>query len=100
VRTNDPFARLPEVPRFTITGTTVSDGDAWPAEQMSGLFGVPGRQGISPQLENERSRLEEAALPEDSPPFTGQTACRRSRRRKTRGVRAIPTAWHWPTGRT
>jgi len=100
VSTNDPFARLPEAPRFTVTSTTVSDGDAWPAEQMSGLFGVPAGTDISPQLENERSRLEEAALPEDSPPFTGQTACRRSRRRKTRGVRAIPTAWHWPTDRT
>jgi muconolactone delta-isomerase len=47
---NDPFARLPEVPRFTVTSTTVSDGDAWPAAQMSGLFGVPGGKDISPQL--------------------------------------------------
>jgi Raf kinase inhibitor-like YbhB/YbcL family protein len=47
---NDPFARLPEVPRFTVTSTTVSDGDAWPAEQMSGLFGVPAGKDISPQL--------------------------------------------------
>jgi phosphatidylethanolamine-binding protein (PEBP) family uncharacterized protein len=47
---NDPFARLPEVSRFTVTSTTVSDGDAWPAEQMSGLFGVPAGKDISPQL--------------------------------------------------
>jgi phosphatidylethanolamine-binding protein (PEBP) family uncharacterized protein len=50
VSTNDPFARLPEVPRFTVTSTTVSDGDVWPAEQMSGLFGVPAGKDISPQL--------------------------------------------------
>jgi phosphatidylethanolamine-binding protein (PEBP) family uncharacterized protein len=50
VSTNDPFARLPEVPRFTVTSTTVSDGDAWPAEQMSGLFGVPAGKDVSPQL--------------------------------------------------
>ncbi|MFE9605442.1 YbhB/YbcL family Raf kinase inhibitor-like protein [Streptomyces hokutonensis] len=48
--TNDPFARLPEVPRFSVTSTTVSDGGVWPAEQMSGLFGVPGGKDISPQL--------------------------------------------------
>jgi Raf kinase inhibitor-like YbhB/YbcL family protein len=48
--TNDPFARLPEVPRFTVTSSTVSDGDAWPAGQMSGLFGVPAGKDISPQL--------------------------------------------------
>jgi Raf kinase inhibitor-like YbhB/YbcL family protein len=50
VSSNDPFARLPEVPRFTVTSATVSDGDAWPAEQMSGLFGVVGGKEVSPQL--------------------------------------------------
>ena len=48
--TNDPFARLPEVPSFTVTSTTVADGDAWPDEQMSGLLGVPAGKDISPQL--------------------------------------------------
>jgi Raf kinase inhibitor-like YbhB/YbcL family protein len=47
---NDPFARLPEVPAFTVTSTTVADGDAWAAEQMSGIFGVPGGKDVSPQL--------------------------------------------------
>jgi Raf kinase inhibitor-like YbhB/YbcL family protein len=47
---NDPFARLPEVPSFTVTSTTVKDGDVLPAAQMSGLFGVPGGQDASPQL--------------------------------------------------
>ncbi|WP_045744845.1 YbhB/YbcL family Raf kinase inhibitor-like protein [Actinoplanes rectilineatus] len=47
---NNPFARLPEAADFTVTSTTVADGDAWPAAQMSGLFGVPGGQDISPQL--------------------------------------------------
>ena len=75
-------------------------GTPGPPSRCPACSAFPAGKEISPQLENERSRLEEAALPEDSPPFTGQTACRRSRRRKTRGVRAIPTAWHWPTGRT
>jgi len=47
---NDPFARLPEVPSFTVTSSTVSDGDAWDAEQFSGISGVPGGKDISPQL--------------------------------------------------
>ncbi|GLY07882.1 YbhB/YbcL family Raf kinase inhibitor-like protein [Actinoplanes sp. NBRC 101535] len=47
---NNPFARLPEAADFTVTSTTVADGEAWPAAQMSGLFGVPGGQDISPQL--------------------------------------------------
>ena len=47
---NDPFARLPQVPSFTVTSTTVRDGEVLPAAQMSGLFGVPGGADISPQL--------------------------------------------------
>jgi Raf kinase inhibitor-like YbhB/YbcL family protein len=47
---NDPFARLPEAATFTVTSTTVADGAAWPTEQYSGLFGVPGGKDVSPQL--------------------------------------------------
>ena len=47
---NDPFARHPDVPSFTVTSTTVADGDAWAQPQMSGIFGVPGGQDVSPQL--------------------------------------------------
>jgi Raf kinase inhibitor-like YbhB/YbcL family protein len=47
---NDPFARLPEVPTFTLTSTTVSDGAAMPSPQLSGAFGVPGGEDVSPQL--------------------------------------------------
>ncbi len=47
---HDPFHRLPEVPSFTVTSTTVAHGDSLPAAQMSGLFGVPGGQDVSPQL--------------------------------------------------
>lgn len=47
---NNPFARLPEVPSFTVTSTTVEDGRPFPAAQMSGAFGVPGGQDASPQL--------------------------------------------------
>lgn len=47
---NDPFARLPEAASFTVTSTTVQDGGELPAAQLSGLFGVPGGQDLSPQL--------------------------------------------------
>jgi Raf kinase inhibitor-like YbhB/YbcL family protein len=47
---NDPFARLPEAATFTVTSTTITDGAPFPAEQMSGAFGVPGGKDISPQL--------------------------------------------------
>ena len=47
---NDPFAGLPEVPSFTVTSTTLTDGGGTPAAQMSGIFGVPGGEDISPQL--------------------------------------------------
>ncbi|GAA1967974.1 YbhB/YbcL family Raf kinase inhibitor-like protein [Amycolatopsis minnesotensis] len=36
MRANDPFARLPEVPAFTLTSTGVRDGRALPAAQLSG----------------------------------------------------------------
>lgn len=47
---NDPFARLPEVPGFTLTSTSVEDGGPLAAPQLSGMFGVPGGQDASPQL--------------------------------------------------
>ena len=47
---NDPFWRLPVVPSFTVTSTDVTDGQALPPAQMSGIFGVPGGEDISPQL--------------------------------------------------
>jgi Raf kinase inhibitor-like YbhB/YbcL family protein len=50
VTQNDPFARLPEVPAFTVTSTDVVDGQQLPAAQMSGIFGVPGGGDVSPQL--------------------------------------------------
>jgi Raf kinase inhibitor-like YbhB/YbcL family protein len=47
---NDPFARLPEAPTFTLTSTSITDGRPLPAAQLSGMFGVPGGQDASPQL--------------------------------------------------
>jgi Raf kinase inhibitor-like YbhB/YbcL family protein len=47
---NDPFARLPVVPSFTVTSTDVTDGQALPPAQMSGIFKVPGGRDLSPQL--------------------------------------------------
>jgi Raf kinase inhibitor-like YbhB/YbcL family protein len=47
---NDPFTRLPEVPSFTVTSSSVEDGQPLPAAQMSGLFGIPGGLDASPQL--------------------------------------------------
>jgi hypothetical protein len=45
---NDPFARLPVVPSFTVTSTDVTDGQALPLAQMSAIFGVPGGKDLSP----------------------------------------------------
>ncbi|WP_432280554.1 hypothetical protein [Streptomyces luomodiensis] len=39
---NDPFARLPEVPSFTLSSEDVSDGEPLPLAQWSGIFGVLG----------------------------------------------------------
>ena len=39
---NDPFARHPDVPSFTVESSTVSHNDRFGPAQMSGLFGVPG----------------------------------------------------------
>ena len=47
---NDPFARLPVVPNFTVTTTDVADGQALPPAQMSGIFQIPGGKDLSPQL--------------------------------------------------
>jgi hypothetical protein len=47
---NDPFARLPVMPSFTVTSTDVTDGQPLPPAQMSGIFEVPGGKDLSPQL--------------------------------------------------
>jgi Raf kinase inhibitor-like YbhB/YbcL family protein len=47
---NDPFARLPDVASFALTSSTLVDGGLLPEAQMSGIFGVPGGQDVSPQL--------------------------------------------------
>ena len=47
---NDPFWRLPVVPSFIVTSTDVTDGQALPAAQLSGIFQVPGGKDVSPQL--------------------------------------------------
>ncbi|SDD53645.1 YbhB/YbcL family Raf kinase inhibitor-like protein [Auraticoccus monumenti] len=47
---NDPYARLPVVPTFELTSSSVQDGAAWAPAQLSGLFGVPGGQDVSPAL--------------------------------------------------
>jgi Raf kinase inhibitor-like YbhB/YbcL family protein len=47
---NDPFAGLPEVPTFIVTSTTLTDGGTMPPASMSGIFGVPGGEDVSPHL--------------------------------------------------
>jgi phosphatidylethanolamine-binding protein (PEBP) family uncharacterized protein len=47
---NNPFARLPRVPDFEVESTAVADGRPLPVPQMSGAFGIPGGQDISPDL--------------------------------------------------
>ncbi|GAA3640103.1 hypothetical protein GCM10022223_69130 [Kineosporia mesophila] len=50
MNSNDPFAGLPEVPGFTLTSSTVTDGATLPPAQYSGAMGVPGGADVSPQL--------------------------------------------------
>ena len=38
---NDQFARLEEAAEFSVTSTTVTQGQEWPAAQYSGAMGVP-----------------------------------------------------------
>jgi Raf kinase inhibitor-like YbhB/YbcL family protein len=47
---NDPFARLPEVPSFTVTSDDVDHGGRFAPAQHSGAFGVPSGEDRSPQL--------------------------------------------------
>ncbi len=47
---NDPLARLPEVPSFTLTSTDVADSVPLPAVHRSGAMGIPGGEDRSPQL--------------------------------------------------
>jgi hypothetical protein len=46
----NPYDALPKVPPFPLTSTDVRDGAPLAAAQMSGVFGVPGGQDLSPQL--------------------------------------------------
>ena len=44
-----PYDRLPKVPSFAVTSADVEDGQPFPTDQMSGIFGAGGKD-ISPQL--------------------------------------------------
>jgi Raf kinase inhibitor-like YbhB/YbcL family protein len=46
----DPYAYLPDVPSFHLASATVSNDHPLPVAQMSGVFGVPGGQDVSPEL--------------------------------------------------
>jgi Raf kinase inhibitor-like YbhB/YbcL family protein len=45
----DPYAKLAQVPEFTVTSTDVAQGEQMPKPQLSGLFGAGG-EDRSPQL--------------------------------------------------
>jgi Raf kinase inhibitor-like YbhB/YbcL family protein len=45
-----PYDFLPQVPSFTVTSADLQDGGQVPTAQLSGLFGVPGGEDVSPQL--------------------------------------------------
>jgi Raf kinase inhibitor-like YbhB/YbcL family protein len=46
----NPYDRIPKVPELSLTSADVTDGSEMAPAQMSGVFGVPGGQDISPQL--------------------------------------------------
>lgn len=45
----DPYADLPEAPRFELTSSTVADGETIPQAQRSGIFPAGG-EDVSPDL--------------------------------------------------
>lgn len=47
---NSPFAKLNDVPRFTLTSTDVAEGQPLGLDQASGAMGVSGGKDRSPQL--------------------------------------------------
>jgi Raf kinase inhibitor-like YbhB/YbcL family protein len=48
--TATPYAYLPTVPSFDLRSETITDGEPLPLAQLSGIFGVPGGEDVSPQL--------------------------------------------------
>ncbi|EME18038.1 YbhB/YbcL family Raf kinase inhibitor-like protein [Rhodococcus triatomae] len=46
----DPYEPLPDLPTFSLTSESITDGGTVPTEQLSGIFGVPGGKDVSPQL--------------------------------------------------
>jgi Raf kinase inhibitor-like YbhB/YbcL family protein len=46
----NPYAYLPQVPSFDLASATVTNDQPLPLAQMSGVFGVPGGQDLSPEL--------------------------------------------------
>ncbi|BEL04034.1 hypothetical protein Q0Z83_022250 [Actinoplanes sichuanensis] len=47
---DSPFVRLPQVPSFEVTSTVAADGRPLLPPQMSGAFGIPGGEDLSPDL--------------------------------------------------
>ncbi|XVU28346.1 YbhB/YbcL family Raf kinase inhibitor-like protein [Actinoplanes sp. CA-054009] len=47
---NNPFHRLPQAPSFDVKSSAAADGQALLPAQMSGAFGVPDGQDVSPDL--------------------------------------------------
>lgn len=47
---HDPYSDLPQVPTFDVTSTDVTDGGILDTAQLSGIFGVPGGEDVSPSL--------------------------------------------------
>jgi phosphatidylethanolamine-binding protein (PEBP) family uncharacterized protein len=46
----NPYAQLSDVPTFQLSSHTVTDGQPLPLAQLSGMFGVPGGEDVSPEL--------------------------------------------------
>ena len=47
--TNSPYDNLPDLPTFTLTSESVTDGQPFGNDQVSGIMGAGGKD-ISPQL--------------------------------------------------
>lgn len=94
----DPYAALPKLPSFSLTSTSITDGQPLATPQVSGIMGAGGADA-SPQLRwsgfpSETRSFAVTVYDPDAPPCRvlalggGQPACQRHR--VARGCRRWP----------
>ncbi|WP_028591991.1 YbhB/YbcL family Raf kinase inhibitor-like protein [Paenibacillus massiliensis] len=47
---NNPYAKIPEVQEFILKSSDITSNQSIPSIHLSGLFGIPGGEDVSPEL--------------------------------------------------